>query len=176
MPSNIFSRRQILTYVAVALIVSLADPIAPTFAAGLALAAPHLPLDDLVTRLVPGAGVREMGLDALVPERGVVLFALMDLEAEPSVSAVAGLNQVALAHASVHVMALAAATSEERAMFGWTAGAGFPVEEVGATTLRPLARTLPRFALLMDGRVQAVWNDKPPDPDTVRTALGGTSP
>ncbi len=38
MPSNIFSRRQILTYVAVALIVSLADPIAPTFAGGLALA------------------------------------------------------------------------------------------------------------------------------------------
>ena len=38
MPSNIFSRRQILSYVAVIVVLCLADPIAPTFAVGLVLA------------------------------------------------------------------------------------------------------------------------------------------
>ncbi len=38
MPSHIFSKRQVGTYVAVALLISLADPRTPTFVSGLALA------------------------------------------------------------------------------------------------------------------------------------------
>ena len=143
--------------------------------AGFALAAPHLPLDGLVTALVPGAELKEMGLDALVPEGGAVLVALLETETEASVHAVPGLNEIAATMPEVHVVGLAAAGPEERAMFGWTRGAGFPVEEVAGATLGTLARRLPRFALLVDGRVRAVWNEIPPDPGTLRTVLEGAS-
>jgi uncharacterized membrane protein YphA (DoxX/SURF4 family) len=140
---------------------------------GLAVAAPSLPLDDLVTDLRPGQAVAKIGLDALVPEKGAVLMALLDLDGAPSQAAVPALNEVARSLPEVTVTGLAAADPEARALFGWTHGAGFPVDEIGAGTVRSLARALPRFALLVDGTVVAVWTGNPPAPAVLREALEG---
>lgn len=144
-------------------------------ALGLAVAAPHLPLDDWVTDLAPGATVEKIGMDTLVPEQGAVVIALLDLKGDASRGAVAGLNDLAGGLPEAEVIGFAAAGPEERATFGWTAGAGFRVEEVGAATADALARRLPRFALLVDGRVAAVWNDTPPTAQAVRQVLGGAA-
>jgi uncharacterized membrane protein YphA (DoxX/SURF4 family) len=143
---------------------------------GFTLAAPRLPLDDLLTRLTPGADVAALGMEALVPEQGAVLIGLLDLEAEPSVRAVPGLNDLALEVLETQVLAFAAAGPEERFLFSMEHAAGFPLEEVGATTLGEMARRLPRFALLVDGEVVAVWNDQPPDPQSLRAELEGGTP
>jgi uncharacterized membrane protein YphA (DoxX/SURF4 family) len=138
-----------------------------------AIAAPGLPLDGLVTGLKPGRDVAALGLDTLVPEQGAVLMALLELGQEPSRAAVPALNDVAVEIPECQVLGLAAAGPEERALFGWTEGAGFPVDEVGASTVDSLARALPRFALLVDGRVVAVWNETPPRPEALRSVMGG---
>lgn len=149
-------------------------PVGIAFAAlGLAIAAPGLPLDGLVTDLKPGRDVAALGLDTLVPEQGAVLMALLELGQEPSRAAVPALNDVAVEIPECQVLGLAAAGPEERALFGWTEGAGFPVDEVGASTVDSLARALPRFALLVDGRVIAVWNETPPRPEALRSVMGG---
>jgi len=144
---------------------------------GLAVAAPRLPVDGLVTDLVPGADLEKLGMDALVPHPGAVLVALMEVEEEPgelSREMVARVNEIVLAVPELEVIGFAAAGPDERAVFGWTTGAGFLVDEVAPTMVDAMARTLPRFALLVDGRVVAVWNENPPDPGALRSAIGGT--
>lgn len=142
---------------------------------GLTVAAPSLPLDGLLTALVPEADLEQLGMDALVPEQGAVLVALLDIQDETSWQSVEALNGLAVEVLEVEIMALAAAGPEDRAAFGWEAGSGFPVEEIGASTMNSLARRLPRFALLVDGRVTTVWDVQPPGPEELRSALeGGT--
>jgi len=142
---------------------------------GLALAAPHLPLDGLVTRLVPGATLDSIGMDALLPRQGAFVVALVDLKGEATPGVVAGLNEIATAIPDAEVVAFAAAGADERATFGWSNGAGFRVEEIGKTALGRLARRLPRFALVVDGRVTAIWNDAPPEAIALRGMTGGSS-
>ncbi len=143
--------------------------------AGLSFAAPSLPLDDLLTKLVPGADLEAMGMDALVPEVGPVLVALLDLETEAGQEVVAVLNDMTLdfLEVGVDVMGLAAADPDVRFVFTMEHSVGFRLEEIGAGTLDSLARRLPRFALLVDGTVVAVWNEQPPAPDDVRALLEG---
>ena len=57
----------------------------------------------------------------------------------------------------------------------WSNGAGFRVEEIGKGAVGTLARKLPRFALVIDGRVAAIWNDAPPAATAVRGMMGGSS-
>jgi uncharacterized membrane protein YphA (DoxX/SURF4 family) len=143
---------------------------------GLTLAAPSLPLDGLLTKLSLGADLEALELDALVPEQGAVFVALLDLEGESSRQVVPALNDLALDVMEADMLAFAAAGPEPRFLFGMEQGAGFPVEEIGSGTLGSLARKLPRFALLVDGKVVAVWNEQPPDAGSLRSVLeGGTS-
>jgi len=139
---------------------------------GLTLAAPSLP-QRWLTDLVPGADVVALEMDALVPDQGMALVVLLDLEAESSQQAVEPLNELMMEFLDVEVLSLAAAGPDERFVFGIEHGALFPVEEIGAGTLGNLARRLPRFALLVDGNVTKVWNDQPPDAESVRSALEG---
>ena len=114
-------------------------------------------------------------MDVLVPDQGAVLVVLLDLEAEPSQQAIEPLNDLTMDLLEVEVLSFAAAGPDERFVFGIEHGALFPVEEIGEGALGNLARRLPRFALLVDGKVATVWNDQPPDPESVRSALeGGT--
>jgi len=142
---------------------------------GLAFAAPYLPLDGLITKLAPGATLESLGMEALLPHDGAYVVALLDLKSEATTGAVAGLNDLATAVPEAEVVAFAAAGAEERAVFGWSHGAGFRVEEIGAGAVGGLARTLPRYALVVDGRVTAIWNDAPPAAAAVRGMMGGSS-
>jgi len=151
--------------------------VASVTAVGLALAfaAPYLPLDGLVTKLAPGATLESIGMDALLPRDGAYVVALLDLNSEATTGAVAGLNDLATAVPEAEVVAFAAAGAEERAAFGWSKGAGFRVEEIGAGAVGALARKLPRYALVVDGRVTAIWNDAPPAAAAIRGMMGGSS-
>jgi len=135
------------------------------------LLAPRLPLDDLLTELVVGADLRALDLEDRAPDRGPVLLAFLDLRAERSRGAVAGLNAIAVGLPAAGVVGFAVAAPDDRATFSWTAGAGFAIEEIGLATLNRLVRRTPRFALLVDGRVIATWEGAPPDVQTVRSVL-----
>ncbi|TDI14048.1 MAG: hypothetical protein E2P04_01750 [Acidobacteria bacterium] len=139
---------------------------------GLTLAAPSLP-QGWLTDLVPGADLVALEMEVLVPDQGAVLVVLLDLEAEPSRQAIEPLNDLTMDLLEVEVLSFAAAGPDERFVFGIEHGALFPVDEIGEGTLGNLARRLPRFALLVDGKVATVWNDQPPDPESVRSALEG---
>jgi uncharacterized membrane protein YphA (DoxX/SURF4 family) len=141
----------------------------------LSLAAPSLPLDGLLTRLSPGATLVELEMEALVPEQGAILVALLDLEGEASQAAVASLNDLTMEFLDAEVLSFAAAGADERFVFGIEHGALFPVEEIGNGTLGQMARRLPRFALFQEGQVTAVWNDQAPDPESLRSVLEGGS-
>jgi uncharacterized membrane protein YphA (DoxX/SURF4 family) len=142
---------------------------------GLAFAAPHLPLDGVVTKLTPGATLESIGMQALLPRDGAYVVALLDLKGGASAGSVPALNDLATALPEAEVVAFAAAAADERAAFGWTNGAGFRVEEIGEGAVGALARKLPRFALVIDGRVAAIWNDAPPAATAVRGMMGGSS-
>jgi uncharacterized membrane protein YphA (DoxX/SURF4 family) len=142
---------------------------------GLALAAPHLPLDGLVTKLKPGSTLRSIGMETLLPEHGAYVVALLDLKGDGANATVAGLNDLANALPEAEVVAFAAAGADERAAFGWSNGAGFRVEEIGKGAVGSLARKLPRFALVIDGRVAAIWNEAPPAATAIRGMMGGSS-
>ena len=106
----------------------VATAIAAVLGVGLALVSPSLPVDSLVTNLSPGMTVLEVGLESMVPEHGEALVALLSLEQESSIVAVPELNEFLMANPQLQVIAFASAVQEERAVFTWTHGVGFPVE------------------------------------------------
>lgn len=135
--------------------------------------APSLPLDDLATRLKPGADAmafctgaddERICFDLLLPEIGegehwVVLTALD----EPSfLAAVDGLNERHWTGVEPPVWVLTAADEEKQFDFRFTAGPAFEVREMPAPLLRPLYRTLPRSFHTRDGEVIATYNGLPP--------------
>ena len=133
------------------------------------LAAPRLPLDDLVTALRPGRPVTalDLGLD----EKASELVALVDLKAPDIEGTVAALNAVSSLASAPKVVAFAAATEQERGEFFWSRGPAFELHEASAPTLRTLARRLPRFFLTRQGRVERTWNDGPPRPEELAALL-----
>jgi uncharacterized membrane protein YphA (DoxX/SURF4 family) len=155
------------------LVVSL---IVAALGVGLAVVSPRLPVDSLVTNLSPGKTVLEVGLESMVPEQGEALVALLSVERESSIAAVQELNEIMMAIPRLHVVAFASATQEDRAVFTWTHGVGFPVDEIAQAPMDTLARDLPRFALFIDGRVVSVWNETLPEPEELQAAMGGTTP
>ena len=146
----------------------------------LALAAPSLPLDDLVTRLHTGASVKEICTDALgkricladaVPPlaEGRHLVVLADLKDPDFARELAALNAYAADGVGPQLWLLVSADKAEIARFCLTAGASCPVMSAPAALLRPLHRRLPRSFLVADGRVETIWNGiapltRPPAP------------
>jgi len=139
--------------------------VAALAAVGLGLAAPSLPLDDHATALAPGMSVDATGLGDAVPElaTGRHLVLLLDRADPDTVAAVGPLNQgLGLPGGKTPVVGVAAEDAALAAQFLWTAGPAFEVRSVSPAMLRRLYRTLPRSALLDDGRVVATWNGFPP--------------
>lgn len=142
--------------------------------AGLLLAwkAPELPLDDLATRLAPGAEIADLCaggeearvcLDGVAPElqTGDHLVVLADLD-ESFVEAVPALDTYHLADRTPPLMVLAAVTPEELFAFRFGQGAAVEIHEAPGPLLRPLYRTLPRSFLVRDGLVVETWPGLPP--------------
>jgi len=137
--------------------------------------APRLPLDDLATRLHPGAelsalcagaGDARVCLDLLVPElaSGDHLVVLTRLDDETFTGAVERLNGYAMAAQDgegAPLWVLAPGSAEEQRAFFWTYAPVFQVREVPEEVLKPLYRRLPRSFRVADGRVTATWSGLP---------------
>ena len=140
---------------------------------GFAWKAPDLPLDDLATRLHPGAQVNEMCagsddqracLDAVVPElrQGDHLVVMANLDDPQLTGSVDALNAYAGEAGNPTLWVLAAVTPEQRQAFFWQWGPAFQIRETPAALLRPLYRRLPRAFLVKDGRVTRTFAGMPP--------------
>jgi uncharacterized membrane protein YphA (DoxX/SURF4 family) len=142
-----------------------------------AVAAPSLPLDDLATALAPGVAVADTRLGGVVPEleRGRHLVLLFDRADPATQAAIAPLNKrLGLPRGPIGVWGVAPDDPEQTTAFLWSAGPAFPVRSLAPTMLRSLYRTLPRSALVNDGRVVATWNGFPPDAVLDALARGET--
>lgn len=141
--------------------------------------APELPLDDLATRLKPGAAVAKLCagragsrdavcLDTVAPEldRGNHLVVLDDLDDPALAKAVASLNAYADAPGAAAVWVLTASDEKRQRLFFWKWGPTFKIAGAPAELLRPLYRRLPRSFAVQDGRVTATFSGLPPLPKT----------
>jgi uncharacterized membrane protein YphA (DoxX/SURF4 family) len=158
------TRRPPKVRVAIALAVAAA-------VAGFAWWAPQLPLDDLATRLRPGAAIVELCvgraeeavcLDRVAPElaTGDHLVVMGNLDDPALTAAIPALNQRAEAGASVVLLSASAPELHQR--FFWQWGPAFAVREAPAEVLRPLYRRLPRSFEVHGGRVAATFAGLPP--------------
>lgn len=167
----------------------LATAVGALIGIGFAVAAPRLPLDDLATRLTAGKSVAdvkmtdvqkhtETALDNLVPGLGSgrQLLLLLDRsrDDEATRSAVAAINQalVLSGESATAVVGIAEPNDELAAQFLWQIGPAFEIHPVPASFLRTLYRTLPRSALVVEGRIETVWNGFPDAPTLERLARG----
>lgn len=141
----------------------------------LAWKAPELPLDNLATRLKPGAelagfcaGSEEDGtricLDAILPElaSGRHLVILADVSADEFGEQVGGLNEYHWSGEEPLLWVLSANSEEELFAFRLGRGPAFPIRETPAPLLDPLYRTLPRSFASEDGAVVETWTGLPP--------------
>ncbi len=129
--------------------------------------APGLPLDELATRLRPGAtlsgicagtGDKRICLDTLVPglARGSRWVVLADIRAAGFAELATELNryvQGGAAGSRPAVAVLADFTQEEQMELFWRLAPAFDLHEVPAAVLRPLYRRLPRTFFVEEGRV-----------------------
>lgn len=142
---------------------------------GLAWNAPELPLDDLATRLRPGALTREMCagrpedsdyvcLDALVPEldEGAHWVVLTHLDEEELLTGLDGLHAHSLANGEPRLWLVSDAEPEDLNAFTWQYMVATEVRLAPGTLLRPLYRRLPRSFRVEDGRVVETINGIPP--------------
>lgn len=149
---------------------------------GLAFAwkSPDLPIDDLATRLKPGAAVDEICggsgedricLGTIRPELldGEHLVVIADLTDPAFGEQVAGLNAYGFDVGPVTV--LSAGTEEEHRQFFWEWGPAFEIVEAPAGLLSPLYRTLPRSFVARDGVVAETFAGLPELPEAEDPAL-----
>ncbi len=146
--------------------------------------APELPLDNLATRLRPGAEVDQICVDQSENPvclntiagdlmKGEHLVVIADLADPAFRQAVAALNDTAGDPAGPQVWVLSAATPEQIFEFRWTQGPVFKLVEAPAPLLRPLYRRLPRAFRVKDGEVVETWSGLPP---LARVASGDSMP
>jgi uncharacterized membrane protein YphA (DoxX/SURF4 family) len=138
--------------------------IAAVAALALAVASPRLPLDGLVTRLAEGRTVDDLGLGATVPElrHGRHLVALLDLDGPHASGTVERLNAIAATPGAPAVLGLTPASEEEAGAFFWAASPSFPIRAIDRPILKRLYRRLPRFFLVQEGRVAAIYDQTVP--------------
>jgi uncharacterized membrane protein YphA (DoxX/SURF4 family) len=134
---------------------------------------PALPLDDLATRLRPGAVTKDfcagaadarVCLDSIVPElkTGRHLVVMAKLDDPQFTKAVDALNRYAGEQRNPTLWVLSPITPEEKRAFFWKWGPAFEIRETPQELLRPLYRRLPRSFMVEDGRVTRTFGGLPP--------------
>ncbi len=145
-------------------------------ALGFTWKSPDLPLDNLATRLAPGARLDALCvgqdehrtcIDHMTPEfeTGRHLLLIADLEQREFRYAVARLNALAAADANVRLVVLTAADADVISRFRWELAPAFEIRNAPARLLRPLYRRTPRSALIENGRVVRTYDGLPPAED-----------
>jgi hypothetical protein len=152
-------------------LVLLAMTAAPVFA----WRAPDLPLDNLATRLAPGAQIKEMCagagavcMDAVAPglATGNHLVVIDDLDDDELAHAVKRLNAYQARPGAAAVTVLTPSDAVHQRAFFWRWAPTFDIVEAPPELLRPLYRRLPRSFAVQDGRVTATFSGLPPLPGT----------
>jgi uncharacterized membrane protein YphA (DoxX/SURF4 family) len=149
--------------------------------------APDLPLDDLATRLKPGAEVGKLCagsgrdavcLDGVVPDldHGNHLVVMGDLDDPALAKAVAPLNAYSATPSAPAIWLLTASDATRQRVFFWKWGPSFKIVEAPAALLRPLYRRLPRSFAVQEGRVTATFSGLPPLPASGRSGDGAGNP
>jgi len=150
---------------------------------------PQLPLDDLATRLKPGArladlcagaGAGRACLSGIAPEiaAGEELVVIADLDDPGFQRSVRALNAYAREGRGPALWVLAASTPEQEQAFGWRFAPAFRVLEAPTALLKSLYRRMPRAFLVKDGRVTRTYPGLPPlpAPAASRRLAGGSAP
>jgi uncharacterized membrane protein YphA (DoxX/SURF4 family) len=131
---------------------------------------PELPLDDLATRLRPGAEIEKLCagggadpvcLSTVAPDlkTGSHLVVLANLDDPALEKAVGALNDQAGRGEDVWV--LSASPQETQQAFFWRFGPKFQIVETPEPLMRPLYRRLPRSFRVQDGRVTETYAGLP---------------
>lgn len=134
--------------------------------------APELPIDDLATRLRPGAevsktcvgeGAQRVCLDGVIPElrQGENLVVMATLDDPALTKSVDALNAYA-GGPNPGLWLLTSSTAEQQRAFFWKWGPTFQIREAPPELLRPLYRRLPRSFAVKDGRVTQTFQGLPP--------------
>ena len=137
--------------------------------------APGLPLDDLATRLKPGARVSELCagsdsgdsvricLDALTPEleEGDHLLVISAIDDPGLVERLDDLNALTSDPDAARIWLLTWSTEEELGPFFWQYGPAFEIREVPEALLATLYRTAPRTFYVLDGEVHETYSGIP---------------
>jgi uncharacterized membrane protein YphA (DoxX/SURF4 family) len=134
---------------------------------------PDLPLDDLATRLKPGAEIQRMcagaGTDRVCLDTvandlhtGNHLVVLADLADPGFQKSVDALNAYAVSGREPGILVLADVTAEQKQAFFWRFAPSFPIVETPGAILRPLYRRLPRSFVTENGRVTRTYPGLPP--------------
>ncbi len=134
------------------------------------VAAPHLPIDDLATKLAPGVTWKstKVALPEVDLTQGAHLVALLRLTDDASLGSMDALNVLA------QRLPLVGLHSDDEAVYNrffWTHGPAFELHYLATSDMRSLHRGLPRFFAVRDGIVTATWSEVPVESDAAR-ALG----
>ncbi len=137
--------------------------------------APELPLDDLATRLRPGADTAALCVASagdvppvcfsdILPDlaSGEHVVILADLADEGFAAEVDRLNEYVWAGSGPRLWVVTASSEEEIFTFRFGRGPAFEPHQAPASLLVPLYRTLPRSFEVKDGRVTATYSGLPP--------------
>lgn len=136
--------------------------------------APKLPLDGVVTALKPGVNLDELRLS--LPDSSLAtgrhLVALLALKEPASAAAADALNALAGLQGAPPAAAIYADAEEVKDAFFWAHAPVYPMYQVVHGEMRRLYRRLPRFFLLEEGVVKAVWETLPA-PGTLHASAAG---
>lgn len=138
------------------------------------VASPHLPIDDYATALRPGVRWEDLGVALAEADlsKGRWFVALLGMNDEASGEAVLSLNRMADGGPAA-VIGLQGDDDEASNEFFWTRGPAFPLYHIAPTDMSRLHRRLPRYFMLVGGRVTATW-DSIPGPDRIGGLLETT--
>lgn len=137
--------------------------------------APELPLDDLATRLRPGADTAKLCTPSagdgppvcfsdILPDlaSGEHIVVLADLADESFAAEVDRLNEYVWSGNAPRLWVVTASSEEEIFAFRFGRGPAFEPHQAPAPLLASLYRTLPRSFAVRDGRVTKTWSGLPP--------------
>jgi len=138
--------------------------------AALTAFSPHVPADDYITQLHPGASFTTWPVDGLYGKNlttGRHLVFLFTVDAEDIGSQVEQMNTLAQAAGDVSTVGLIIDGTEHLTSLMFEYAAAFPIGAVEPRFARPLYRTLPRVFILDNGTVTHTWSELPRKSDVV---------
>ena len=140
----------------------------------LALLAPRLPVDSLVTKVGPGTDLQNLAAQDLKYPlgEGRVFVVLLGERCSACDQAVPMMEALQKMDGAPRVTAIFAGDRAQKRAWALERVPEFPVGQAPVKALRQYYRTLPVFLLLDQGKVRRVWWDRAPRPEEVVRSVG----